>query len=168
MKLYIQEKAFSITEQFFVKDEAGNDKYMVKAPLGFRVGLKLNIYDMNGNELGHIDQKAFSFNPTFRVYRGGIQTATIVKKFTFIKQKYEVEELNWTVHGDFLAHEYVIESPQGQIMTIHKEWFSWGDSFVLDFTNNTNELEALAIVLAIDHVVDSEGNGFKVNGHTVN
>ena len=35
-------------------------------------------------------------------------------------------------------------------MDIHKEWFTWGDSYELDISDPAYELTALGIVLAID------------------
>ncbi len=167
MKLYIKQSVFSVGEHFAVTDENGIDRYEVRSKLGIRVGLKLHVFDMTGREVAFIDQKAMSFQPTFRVYRDGALTATIVKKLTLGKPKYEVKELGWTVKGDFLAHEYAIFEGNTVIMSISKEWFSWGDSFVLDFAEDSNIIEALAVVLAIDCIVDSEGNGFKVNGNSI-
>ena len=40
-------------------------------------------------------------------------------------------------------------------MTIRKEWMSWGDSYELDIANPADELIALAVVVAIDCVTES-------------
>ena len=167
MKLLIKQTVFSALEHFTVTDEAGNVRFEVKSPMGFRVGLKLHISDANGAEVALINQKAFSFQPTFRVFRNGTQTATIIKKFTLVSQKYEVPELGWTVKGDFLAHDYCIFKDSEPIMLIRKEWFAWGDTFVLDIVDEAHLIEALAVVLAIDCVVDEQGNGIKVNGRGI-
>ena len=167
MKYYIKQTVFSAVEHFTVKDEFGNDCFDVRSPRGFRVGLKLHVCDMAGNEIAFIDQKALSFQPTFRVHRDGALTATITKKFSLGKPRYEVKELGWSVQGDFLAHEYAIMQNGAVIMAISKEWFSWGDSFVLDIADETHLPEALAVVFAIDSVVDAEGNGLTVNGQNV-
>lgn len=166
MKLYIKQNVFSAVDHFFVKDEAGNDKYEVRGNEGLTIGLKLHVYDRQGRELAYIEQKALSLNPTFRVFVGGVQTAVIVKKFTLFKPCYEVKELGWTVKGDFTAHRYTISDASSTVMTLRKEPFSWGDSFALEIADPTHELEALAVVLAIDCVVDAEGNGIEVNGHS--
>lgn len=71
------------------------------------------------------------------------------------------------VQGDFLAHEYTIMEGPAVIMTISREWFTWGDSFVLDLAEGSHLPEALAVVLAIDSVTDAAGNGIKVNGRSV-
>lgn len=49
MKLYIKEKVFSWGYKFTVKDELGNDKYVVEGEV-FSWGKKLHVYDMSGYE----------------------------------------------------------------------------------------------------------------------
>ena len=170
VKLYIEQKMISAWETFYVRDEAGNERYMITQPRkAVQVGLQLRILDPAGNEIAFLNQKALSLNPTFFVNVGGKPIATIKKKFTLMKPKYVVEELGWTIKGDFLAHEYSIEDQHGNIvMTLHKEWLIWGDTFVLDMADSTHELEAIGVVLAIDCIMDSEGNGFSVNGKKLN
>ena len=166
MTLYIQQKMLSAWDTFFVKDETGADVYQIVQPRKtVTVGLQLQILDMEGNELAFIKQKALALNGTFFVTVGGVQTATIKKKFTMFKPKYVVEELGWTITGDFLAHEYTIENESGvPIMSIHKDWTLWQDSFAIELFDTSRVLEALAVVVVIDHIVDHEGNGYRVNG----
>ena len=170
MTLYIQQKMLSAWQTFFVKDESGADIYQIAQPRkAFQAGLQLQIQDMAGNELAFIKQKMLALNGTFFVSVGGGQTATIKKKFTVLKQKYVVEELGWTVTGDFLAHEYVIENESGvPIMSIHKDWTLWQDTFSMELIDTSHVLEALAVVVVIDHIVDTQGNGFSVNGKKLN
>lgn len=42
------------------------------------------------------------------------------------------------------------------IVTIHKAWMSWGDTFELEIANENDEITALAVVLAIDAVMDAQ------------
>lgn len=156
MKLYIKQTVLSARPHFLVKDDVQNDKYNITTEGFVQVGLQLHIYDMDQRKVGRISQKAFSLLPTFRVFRNEEHVATIIKKFTLISQKYEVPELGWTVEGDFLAHDYTVSDQTGVIMTIKKEWLTWGDTFTVDYKNPAHELEAIALVLAIDCVVDAK------------
>ena len=46
------------------------------------------------------------------------------------------------------------------IVRITKEWFTWGDSYVLDILDPADELVALAVVLTVDCVAEaSQNNG---------
>ena len=155
MKLYIKQKVFSWKDKFYVKDENGNDRYYIEGEL-FSLGKKLHIYDMNSNEIAFIHQKVLSFLPRFYVYVGGIQVAEIVKEFTFFRNKYRIEGLGWDVDGDFMDHDYEITHMGRPIVAISKEWFTWGDSYMLDIADNVDPVNALSVVLAIDCVIEMQ------------
>ena len=152
MKLYMKQKVFSWTEKFTVKDESGNDKYYVAGQF-FSWGKKLHVTDLNGKEVAFISQKVFSFLPRYFVLIDGEQVAEIVKEFTFFVPKYSVRGLGWTIEGNLMAHDYTINKDGAPIVTIHKEWISWGDSYSLDIANPSDEIVALGVVLAIDCVL---------------
>lgn len=157
MKLYIKQKVFSWKDRFTVKDINGNDRYYVEGEL-FSVGKRLHIYNSQNEEVAMIVQKLWSFLPRYFVYINGTQTAQIVKEFTFLKQKYRIEGLNWEVAGDFFAHDYVVSQNGEPIVSISKEWMTWGDSYELDMADTVNEIAALTVVLAIDCVMATSNN----------
>ena len=156
MKLYIRQKVFSWKDKFTVKDFDGRDVYQVEGEF-FSLGKKLHIYDMSGNEVAFIQQKVLSFLPRYYVYVGDNQVAEILKKFTFLRPKYEVLGLNWQVEGDFFAHNYVITDGNSMVVEINKEWMTWGDCYELNISPNANEIIALATVLAIDCATETNG-----------
>lgn len=153
MRLYIEQKIFSFRDRFSVKDEDGYDKYFVEGEL-FSFGKKLHIFDRNDVEIGMIHQKVMSFLPKFYVYVGGMEVAEIVKEFTFFKPKYSIDGLGWSVDGDFWSHDYIIRDNGREIISIHKTWMTWGDCYELDIDQDADEIVALAVVLAIDCVMD--------------
>ncbi len=155
MKLYIKQKIFSWKDKFYVRDENGNDRYYVEGEF-FSLGKKLHIYNMNGDEVAFIQQKLLSFLPRYFVFMGGTQRAEIVKEFTLFRNKYRIDGLGWDVNGDFMDHDYEITSGGRPIVTINKEWFTWGDSYVLDIKDNADEVIALSVVLAIDCVIAAQ------------
>lgn len=151
MKLYIKQKVFSWKDRFTVWDEHGNDRYYVEGEL-FSWGKKLHVYDLHNNEVAFIYQKVFSFLPRYFVSVNGVDIAEIVKEFTFFKPKYRIEGMNWTVDGDFFAHDYTVSCGETCVVRIQKEWMTWGDTYELNIANAADEIPALAVVLAIDCV----------------
>ena len=154
MKLYIKQKVFTWGDKFTVKDINGNDRYYVEGEI-FSWGKKLHVYDMNGNEAAFIQQKVFSFLPRYFVYVGDEQVAEIVKEFSFLFPRYSIEGLGWDIEGRFMAHDYEITQNGRPIVTISKEWMTWGDSYELDIADPKDEIVALAVVLTIDAVMAS-------------
>lgn len=158
MKLCIQQKVFSFRDRFYVTDEFGEERYYVEGEI-FTLGKKLHIYDMHGREVAFVKQELLTFLPRFAVYVGEEQKAEIVKEFTFFRPSYRVDGPGWQVSGDFFEHEYEICDPAGTVVTITKEWFSWGDCFQLDIAPAADTALALAVVLAIDCVMDQSDSG---------
>lgn len=149
MKLYMKQKVFSFKDKFFIKDEDGNDKYYVEGQL-ISFGKKLHVYDMNGNEVAFIKEQIWSFLPTLRVFTNGEQIADIKKKFTLFVPKYIIKGLDWKVTGKTTAHEYKITQGNSTIVSINKKWMTWADTYEMDIAKGTDEIVALATVLAID------------------
>ena len=154
MKLYIREKVFSWGDKFTVKDACGNDKYIVQGEV-FSFGKKLHVYDMNGREVAFIKQEVWSWLPKYYVFCNDRQVAEIKKEFTLFFQKYSIAGLGWEINGSFMTHDYEITQGGSTIVRISKEWMTWGDSYELDIANPADELVALAVVLTIDCVNES-------------
>lgn len=151
MKLYIKQKVFSWRDKFFVKDEAGQDKYYVESEL-ISWGKKLHVYDMNGREVAYIAQRVTGWLGEYHIFRAGCEIAVVRQKFSWFRPKYEIELLNWTVSGSFWLHEYEISKDGAPIVLISKELMAWGDSYELDISEPRDEIAALAVVLVIDCV----------------
>ena len=157
MKLYIKEKVFSWGDKFFVKDALGNDRYTVEGEI-FTLGKKLHVYDPQGNEVAFIRQELLTFLPCFTVSTNGREIAQVKKEFSFLLPRYSIEGLGWEIEGSFLDHEYRITQNGIPIVTITKEWMTWGDSYELDIRDPSHEILALAVVLTIDCVREAQNN----------
>ena len=157
MKLYIKEKVFSWGDKFFVKDAMGEDKYVVQGEV-FSLGKKLHVYDMLGREAAFIKQELMTFLPRFTVLRDGEEIAQVKKEFSFLVPRYTIEGLGWEIEGSFWEHEYRITQNGQPIVTISKEWMTWGDSYELDIADPADEIIALAMVLTIDCVREAQNN----------
>ena len=155
MKLYMKQKVFSWKDKFTVKDERGEDRYFVEGKV-LSVGKKLTVTDHLGREAAFIHQKVLSFMPRFFVDIDGAEVAEIVKKFTLFKPKYQVKGPGWDVQGSVFEHNYQITEGGAPVVSIYKKWMAWGDTFELDIAPGTNEVLAVAVVLAIDAVMDSQ------------
>lgn len=152
MKLYIRQKIFSWKDKFTFYDSNGNDKYHVEGEF-FSFGKKLHVYDSQGREAAYIEQKLLSFLPRYFVYVGNEQIAEIVKEMSFFRPKYSINGLGWQVEGDFFAHDYDIVFNGEKIVTINKKWMTWGDCYELNINDESDEIVALSVVLAIDCVL---------------
>ncbi len=152
MKLYIKQKIFSLGEKFSVKDEYGRDRYFVEGEF-FSIPKRFRIYDAGGRERLTIQSKMFTFMPCYEILRGGTVAAEIVKEFSFFCPKYRIDGSPFSVEGDFFDHDYTILRDGRAVAEISKEWFTWGDSYMLNNMQNEDEELLLAILIVIDCVM---------------
>ena len=157
MKLYMKEKVFTLNDKFSVMDENGNEKYLVEGEF-LSLGKRLHIYDLQGAEVAFIKQELLTLLPRFTVFMDGAEVAHVKKEFTLFLPRYTIEGLGWEIDGSFWEHDYQITRLGQPIVTIQKEWMTWGDSYVLDIANPADEIMALAVVLTIDCVREMQQN----------
>ncbi len=154
MQLYIKQKVFSWVANFNVTDEQQQTVYKVQGEI-FSWGHKLHIFDASGNEVAMISQKLMSWLPKYNINIGGHEII-LTKELTFLKPKYRLEGSPWSLEGDFWNHDYKLVDGSNEIMSIRKEWFTWGDTYELTIHEPKYHLLALAITLAVDCVLASE------------
>ncbi len=157
MKLYIKQKVFSFKDKFNIYDESGESRYYVEGEV-FSLGKKLHVFDNNGNEIAFIKQKVPSLLMKFFIERkdSTMNVNALVEKQFSLKPSYRINEFGWNVTGDFFAHNYVIEGPNGTVATITKKWMSWGDSYEIDIASGQDNVNVLCVVLVIDACLAAE------------
>lgn len=150
MELMIKQRVFSWSDSYDVYDETGEARYFVKAEL-FSFGHQIHVYDKrSGRELGAIHQRLFSFMPTFEIVIDGQVRGTVCKEFSFFTPRYSVDFRGWDVEGDFFSWNYRVSHADREVMSITKEWMTWGDTYVLRYSNPADEMPGLLLVIAID------------------
>lgn len=153
MELFIRQRIFSWGDSYDVYEESGEARYEVRSAL-FSLGHQIHVYDKQADEtraeVGCIRQKLLTLLPTFEIEIGGRVVGTVRKRFTLLRQAYEVDYRGWNVDGDFLGWDYRVMQGDLEIMSISKEIWNWSDSYTLRYHNPANEIPGLLLVLAID------------------
>ena len=153
MNLYIRQRIFSWTDSYDVYDDSGEARYEVRAAF-FSLGHQIHVYDKRAeegcDEVGCIRQKLFTLLPTFEIEIGGRVVGRVQKKFTLLRQNYQVDYRGWNVEGDILGWDYRVTEQGRQVMSISKNLFQFTDSYILSYDRAANEIPGLLLVLAID------------------
>lgn len=148
-RLLIKQRVFSWSDTYDIYNETGEPVYFVKADV-FTLGHRIRIYDRYNNEVGVIQERLLHFMPTFDITVNGQPVGSVQQKFSFLKPKYELDYGGWRADGDFLEHRYTVYSSCSLAMEMHKEWLTWGDTYVLDIVNPQDELKGVILAIAID------------------
>ena len=150
MELLIKQRVFSWRDRYDVYDESGEARYEVEAEF-LTLGHQIHVTDRrSGREVGSIHQKLFHFLPTFEIVIGGRSVGTIRKEFAFLRPRYCVDFLGWDVEGDLMGWDYRVEQGGQSVVTVTKELFHWGDTYVLRYGQAADEIPGLLLVIAID------------------
>ncbi len=149
MKLLFKERFFSWFDSYDIYDETGNTVYVVKGQ--FSWGHCLKVFDAQGNEIGMLQEKVFTFLPKFEIYLHNNYVGCISKEFTFFKPKFDIDFNGWHVEGDFFEWDYSIMDTTGNcIADVSKEIFNWTDTYTINVVREQDAICALMLVLAID------------------
>lgn len=152
MELRIKQRVFAWGDTYDVYDANGEAKYYVESEL-FSFGHQIHVYNKRtGREVGSIHQKLLTLMPQFEIVIGGQTVGTIRKEFTFFMPKYQVDFRDWEVDGDFMGWDYTAYQNGREVLSVSKELFAWGDTYVLHYGAATDEIAGLLLVLAIDAV----------------
>ena len=152
MQLRIKQRVFSWSDTYDVYDERDEARYYVEAEI-FTFGHQIHVYDKrSGREVGSIHQKLFTFLPQFEIVIGGQTVGTIYKEFSFFVPHYHVDFRNWEVEGDFMGWNYSATQNGRTVLTVSKELFRWGDTYVLEYGDIADEIPGLLLTIAIDAV----------------
>lgn len=148
MSLLIRQRVFSWTDSYDVYNDEGEPVYFVKAEF-LSLGHQIHVFRSNGEEVGLISQKIFHFMPTFEISVRGQNLGFIKKRFSF-HQDYDIDYRGWECRGDFWGWDYDIYAGEVPIAYIHKKYFAWGDTYVIDGRDPRDELPVLMLAIAID------------------
>ena len=149
MELRIKQRVFSWSDTYDVYDWDGTPRYYVRGKV-FALGHQIHVFDKaSGVEIGSVHQRLFSLLPTFDIVMNGRRVGSIRREFSF-RPRYRVDFKGWQVEGDFLGWEYRAFSGGLEVLSVSKQWLSWGDTYTLRFVNPADEIPGLLLVIAID------------------
>ncbi len=162
--LYIKQKVFKITDHYPVLDEEEKVHYYVDEDFRF-FGLSVHISDPKGTVLCHIEKKIIALLPTFYLHFSNGLELEMRSRFTFLRQVIDVgpSRLGMTIEGNIMDHDFSVFMGNRKIGHIHKKFLSWGDTYHLEIEEEEYELLFIAMVVAVDHIIDERQSSSSAN-----
>ena len=153
MRFVLRQKLLSFGDDYYIRDESGNDVYFVDGK-AFSIGNKLSFQDLEGHELAFIRQRVLSLRPTYEITRNGQLVATVQKRLmALIHHRFTVDvpgRDDLEAEGDFLDHEYVFRRGDTTVATVSKKWFSITDTYGIDIVDGEDAVLILASAVVVD------------------
>ncbi|MGF7057577.1 uncharacterized protein YxjI [Brassicibacter mesophilus] len=162
MRYQIRQKIFSFGDNFTIKGENEEPKFIVRGKV-FTLGDKLSIEDLNGNKLFYIEQKLFKFLPEYSIFQDETQVAKVKKEFTFFKPRFYIESKfgSFDMEGDIFGYNFEIIKNGKSVVTVNKRWFAFSDTYGVEIDDRENQAFLLALVIIIDQVIHDNKNNNK-------
>jgi uncharacterized protein YxjI len=153
MRYVLQQKLLSWGDDYYIRDEAGNDVYFVDGK-AFSIGAQLSFQDLAGNELAYIKQKVLSWGKTYEISRGGELMAVVKKElFTFVHHRFTVDVPgpdDLEAEGNFTDHEYQFRRAGRDVATVSKQWFTLRDTYGIEIDDSEDQVLLLACAVVVD------------------
>jgi uncharacterized protein YxjI len=151
----MQQKLFSIGDDAWITDEAGNRFFKVDGK-ALRARSTFILEDANGNEVASIQERMMRVRDTMEIERGGAKIATIKRAMIApLRERYDIDLAgrgSWDAQGNIVDHEYKISSGRDQIAEVSKKWVRVRDTYAVEVQPGQDVGLVLAIVAAIDEM----------------
>lgn len=165
MRYMMKQKLFSLGNDFYIKDESGQDRFFVDGKV-FTLGNQLSFQDLAGKELCFIKQVIFTLGQHYELYRDGQLWATVNKDFfTLFRARFDIEEAgaaDLEVEGDFMAHQYAFSREGRQIADVSMTYFTIADTYGVDIVDGEEDILILASTVVIDMACHQQDKGLKL------
>ncbi|HUN31787.1 MAG TPA: LURP-one-related family protein [Trebonia sp.] len=155
MRYLVQERLFSITADFWIEDEGGNQVFRVDGSGPFsREAFALR--DTGGNLLTYIRKKAFSWRETLQIESEGGLVASVRPAFALFSQRYEIDLASGSeleAQGNFSGKDFEIRSLNGHVYgRVSREWLRMRDTYWVDVPDESNAPLMISIAVCIDRI----------------
>jgi len=158
-RFYIKQKIFAITDRYKVFDESQTIVYHIESKF-LSITHKMEFYRTNDStHLYTLRRQLFTLLPKYFVSTpDGEDIATVSKKFTILHHKLEISSKlgNYTMEGDFLAHDFSVSQDGKSVLDFHKKWLSFGDAYEITIYDEEKIEFLLALVILIDDCLHDE------------
>lgn len=126
------------------------------------IGDQLAILDPHNQPLAYIEQKMFSFQPSYRVVRNGSVVLKIRRGFGQRRRRQlfnvESDETNaYAVDGDFWNHEYRFLRDGvvvAQVFQVSQSYYCTPGVYGIDIDDGEDDVSILATAVVIDLIND--------------
>lgn len=156
MRYHLRERAWSLTEAFLVRDDAGNPVFEIRGRF-FHIGDDLIMQDMyTGQEVARIKQHVLSFMPNYEIYRNGMPWANMHEQFRIFGESFKIETSNGMrlhVNGDFWRWNFSVSDDYNNLLAqIGKQFSIFRDSYAVDVAPNVDAPFMIALAIVIEMV----------------
>lgn len=157
MKFHIKERAWTLREEFIVRDQGGQPVFKVKGKF-FHIGDNLLVIDLDARaEVAHIKQKVIALTPHYEIYKNGAHWASLHEKLLHLfGERFKIKLENgetYHIQGNIWNWDFTVSNDQGDLLAqISKKISLFEDSYGVDIAQNVDVPLIIALAIAIEMI----------------
>lgn len=156
MRYHMRERAWSLTEAFVIKNDAGHPAFEVRGKF-FHIGDDLLMIDRHtGQQVAHIKQRMLSLLPHYDIYRNGQHWASVSEQWRLFGERFKVKgdnDMVFHVQGDIWRWHFDISDDYGNLLaTVSRQFSIFRDSYAVDIANGVDVPFILSLAIVIEMV----------------
>jgi uncharacterized protein YxjI len=159
MRYAVQEKLFSIGDDFWITDEQGGKAFLVDGKV-LRLRQTLEIQDPDGRVLVTVRKKLVAVHETMEIEQDGAVVATVRKALVSPLHHRSTVDLadgsQFEAVGNILDKEFEIRAGGQVLARISRAWFRIRDTYGVDVAPGQDDVLFLAIAVALDRIQHDE------------
>ena len=159
MRYAVQEKLFSIGDDFWITDEHGDKAFLVDGKV-LRLRQTLEIRDADGRVLVTVRKKLIAVHETMEIEQDDVLVATVRKALISPLHHRSAVDLadggQLEVAGNILDKEFEITAGGQVLARISRAWFRIRDTYGVDVAPGQDDVLFLAIAVALDRIQDDD------------
>ena len=148
MKYYFRENFRFLYADGALYDSNNNQVYTYENQTIFFPEIDLFRY---GEKVGHVKKNFTFFLREYDIFVKDRMVDTLNQQFTLFRQELKLNNLGWTVKGDFMALSYQIyDRNDNVICEVDQELFHFTRHYCINVVDESQELLIILVVLAIN------------------
>ena len=157
MKTYhVKQKLRLGGERFEIYDAADQLAYQAAGSF-MHIPKTFTISRADGQKIASIQKQVLTFLPRFEITLANGSSFWIKKKWTFLRDRYELTNFDLTVEGNFWDLNFNLLDNRGNLVAeVNKELFHLSSHYNISIFDENYEDLVIPLVTAIDYVESSE------------
>ncbi|MGW2398439.1 LURP-one-related/scramblase family protein [Kitasatospora sp. NPDC001664] len=150
----MQQKMFSIGDDYWIDDEAGEHAYKVNGK-ALRLRHTYAIEEPDGRRVAKVQSRPLRIKDSMEIEDADGKRIALVKKALIspLRERWTIKQEDGgelSVQGNIVDHEYTIEQDGIKVAEVSKKWFRMRDTYGLDVSDAVDKATIVAAAIAID------------------
>jgi uncharacterized protein YxjI len=157
MRFHIKERAWTLREEFIVRDQGGQPVFKVQGKF-FHIGDNLRIIDLYSNaEVAHIKQHIIAITPHYEIYQNGAHWASLHENLLHLfGERFKITLADgeiYHIQGNIWNWDFAVSDSQGNLLAqISKRISLFRDSYAVEVAQNVNVPLMIALAICIEMI----------------